>query len=120
MKKAIIKFFRAIFRREIKVMNDPAKPFNLCIVDSDTTSLTDALGITPERVQELGDASEDALTKTGDTVKAMNVIAPMCKHVNEYFFCANVVIHAAERRRSPLHGLLGAILMGPSNPDSDK
>lgn len=119
MKKAIIKFFRAILRREVKVMNDPAKPFNLCVIDPDNNILTEALGISPERVQELGDASEKALITAKDVIQAQNLVAPMCKHINEYFFCSYVIFNAMERMRNPLSGLLGTIMAGRMGPSDD-
>lgn len=100
-------------------MNDPAKPFNLCIVDPDSVKLTEALGIPEERVNELGEASEKALITAKDTVKAMNIVAPMCKHINEYFFCSYVIIHSANRMNNPLNGLLGAIVMSGRPPGSE-
>ncbi len=117
MKKAIINFFRAIFRRNIVVKPGDEKSFQLLHVDEKASSLTDALGISPERADELGNACEKAFVNSHDTVEAINKVGELCVHINEFFFCSTVINKMQMRTMSPLGGMLGMILGGGQKGD---
>lgn len=109
MKKAIINFFRAILRRNIVVAPSDGKSFQLLHVAEEATSLTEALGISAERADELGHACERAFVSSKDTVSAMNKVGELCNHINEYFFCSTVINQMQTKSRDPIIGLLGML-----------
>lgn len=119
MKKAIINFFRAIFRRNIQITNNPEKPFELIVITEGAEKLSETLGISEERADELGEAAEKAVTLCKDVVTAANMVAPMCKHINEYFFCTFVINSMARRLSNPLGGLLSILSQGGPPPQKD-
>ena len=109
MKKAIVNFFRAILRRNIVVKPGDEKSFQLLHVDEKASSLTEALGISSDRADELGHACERAFVNSRDTVECMNKVGELCVHINEFFFCSTVINKMQMRSMDPIMGLLGAL-----------
>ena len=108
MKKAIINFFRAILRRNIVVKPGDEKSFKLIHIDEKATSLTEALGISQEKANQLGEACEKAFVTSRDTVEAMNKVGELCVHLNEFFFCSTVINKMQMKSQDPIMGILGA------------
>lgn len=109
MKKAIIKFFRAILKRNIIMAPVEGQPFKLLVVDEKSNTVSGSLGISDERADELGNACEKAFIMSRDTVEAMNKVSFMCNHINEVFFCSTVIIGQQARAMNPLAGLLSSL-----------
>ena len=109
MKKAIIKFFRAILKRNIVFTPVEGQSFKLLMVDEKSETVSGSLGISDERADELGSACEKAFITSRDTVMAINKVSGMCNHINEYFFCATVIIGQQARAMNPLMGLLSSL-----------
>jgi hypothetical protein len=108
MKKAIINFFRAMLRRNIVVAPGHSN-FEILHISKEAQSLTEALGIPEDRADELGTACERAYVSSKDTISAMNKVAVLCNHINEYFFCSTVINQMQTKSRDPIIGLLGML-----------
>lgn len=109
MKKAIINFFRAIFKRNIIVKPGDEKSFQLLHVDEKASSLTEALGISEDRANDLGNACEKAFFNSRDTVEAMNKVGALCVHINEFFFCSTIINKMQMKSMDPIMGLLSSL-----------
>lgn len=97
--------------------NDP-KNLHVLIIKDDTESLTEALGITPERYEAIKDLTVSAFRKTDKLSEAMVVISKEIKHINEYSMCMLMlqqIIEGASGRRSgsaSISGLSGKLKGG--------
>lgn len=109
MKKAIINFFRAILRKNIVVKYNAEAPYTILNITPNAESLTEALGISEDRADELGHACERAFVNSRDTVECMNKVGELCVHINEFFFCSTVINKMQMRSMDPIMGLLGAL-----------
>ncbi len=109
MKKAIINFFRAILRKNIVVKYNEKAPYTILNIAPDAKSLTEALGISEERANELGEACEKAMNDSRDIVVAMERVGVLCNHINEFFFCSVVINKAQQHLSNPIIAILGAL-----------
>ncbi len=109
MKKAIINFFRAIFRRNIVVANDQEFPFKIIVVDVESDSLSGALGLSDEKAKSLGELCEKSFIVHKDLVASMKEVGAHCNHINEFYFCSHILAHLQHQLSNPLRAILGVI-----------
>lgn len=72
--------------------------FKLLIIKDDTDSFTEALGISDERIHELGNITKNAHNNYDSLTDAYSEIVSNCKHVNELAFCFTVFARISEMK----------------------
>lgn len=73
--------------------------FKLLIIKDDTDSFSEALGISDQRIHELGDMTKNAHENYDSLTDAYSEIVSKCKHVNELAFCFTVFARISEMKK---------------------
>lgn len=71
-----------------------------------------ALGISDERVNELGRAVRIAFEKYDNTISVAEDVTQMCTHANEFFMVVTIINKTHEERMNPMGGILEGIFKG--------
>lgn len=66
-----------------------------------------ALGISDERVNELGRAVRIAFEKYDNTISVAEDVTQMCTHANEFFMVVTIINKTHQERMDPMQGILG-------------
>lgn len=80
--------------------------------DPEGNSLTDGLGITEKRKDELVKAINLAFVTSDNLVQAAAVVSKECAHANELFFVSCVLTHRMRDQNENPHALIMKMLMG--------
>lgn len=83
-------------------MESTQKSFSLAIVDEESSVLTDALGITQERAEELFVKVRKAFMVSDKITKAAALVTPDCRHENELLFCYHAIAKLQSDLNNPL------------------
>ena len=103
-----MKMFGKLFKKEKKSYNNNCE-FKLLIIDEESDSLAVSLGITQERVKELGNITKDAFLNHETLTDSYSDMIAECKHINEVAFCFTVFARVADmkRQQSQMLNMLG-------------
>ena len=68
-----------------------------------------ALGISDERVNELGRAVRVAFEMHDNTISVAEDVTRMCTHANEFFMVVTMINKTHQERMDPMQGILGGL-----------
>ncbi|MCX6195589.1 MAG: hypothetical protein NTY55_02905 [Flavobacteriia bacterium] len=93
-------------KKEIKTYPKNSE-FKLCIINDDTNTLYENLGITDERCKELTRITLRCLEKHDTTTGVLNEIYGHCKHINEVTMVLFIYHKITESRK--IHNIGGML-----------
>lgn len=97
-------------KKEIKTYPQNGE-FRLCIINDDTDSLHETLGLTDERAKELSEICLNAWDNHNKTTSMLQEMISHCKHMNEvtmvfFIFHKIVDLKRIQANRSGIEGML--------------
>jgi len=106
MKKVLFKLFPNFFIVK-KVYGECREgEYNIAIIEPDSSKVTEALGITPERFKELSEIGVKAYKESDKFTDALKKGYAQVKHPNELYFMTVILEEQHSRNINPLYKLL--------------
>jgi len=106
------KIWKSLFAKKKTYSQDGE--FKLCIINENTDSLHETLGITDARAKELAEVCLNAWNKHNRTTSIIQEMLDHCKHMNEvtmvfFIFHKIIELKTNEANRSGMEGMLREI-----------
>ena len=105
------KIWKSLFAKKKTYSQDGE--FKLCIINDNTDSLHETLGLTDERAKELSEICLNAWNKHNKTTNMLQEMLGHCKHMNEvtmiFFIFHKIVELKRNETRSGMEGMLREI-----------
>jgi hypothetical protein len=105
------KIWKSLFAKKKTYSQDGE--FKLCIINDNTDSLHETLGLTDERAKELSEICLNAWNKHNKTTSMLQEMFGHCKHMNEvtmiFFIFHKIVELKRNETRSGMEGMLREI-----------
>jgi hypothetical protein len=105
------KIWKSLFAKKKTYSQDGE--FKLCIINDNTDSLHETLGLTDERAKELSEICLNAWNKHNKTTSMLQEMLGHCKHMNEvtmiFFIFHKIVELKRNETRSGMEGMLREI-----------
>jgi hypothetical protein len=103
-----MKVLGKLFSKNKKIKTYPQDgEFKLCIINDDTNTLYESLGITDERCKELTSITLKCLEKHDTTIDVLNESYSHCKHINEVTMVLFIYHKIIESRK--IHNIGGML-----------
>jgi hypothetical protein len=93
--KKLRNWWTGLFDRRVflTVNNEPGKHLMVIEVDKGVDNIKESLGMTDERAHELGLIVAKAFMETDNVVATMALVSKSCKHANESFYTAFLIVN---------------------------
>lgn len=111
MRKKFKKWFRTLMRRELVVTVPPGEALHVLEINTTADTLTEGMGMSDERVQELSRLTMIAYDESDNTVTTLVKASKNCNHANELAFVAFIICRRQEQSQSS-GNLIAALLRG--------
>lgn len=97
--------------KQVTWITDPGTSLHVIEVEDKSDSLTEALGMSNERRDYLVKKTHSVFLMHNNIVAVMQEMSKECKHANELFFVATVIVHKQRDNQGPA-GIIEMIMSG--------
>lgn len=118
MIKKLTQIWNILFVSKVVII-PPKNVFEVKIVNDETNSLSESIGLTEERKAELTRLTATSMIMTKKISDAINVASKQCKHANELFFVSFIIGDSLSKNKDPLRDLLQGFLESRKDQDDD-
>jgi len=109
--KKIKKIWNSLFKRPRYIDVKSGEKGNLVVIEieKETGSLTEGLGVSPERANHLSKLTHEVFHKSDNIVEVLATVSKECVHANELFFVSHVTANLQRDNHPPrfIQAILG-------------
>ncbi len=108
MKNTIKKAFGKLFLKKLNTHPESAGKYEIRIINEQSDSFYEQLGMSRERAEELGRAVGDAVRDQNNKneIQVGMTVSRLCTHPNELYFISTITRSTCEAKNNPMSALM--------------